>query len=288
MFAVLGYASTIRRALPVMNEIKEIFQSMTVRVRSPFFGYAFFVALFLNWKVWFYLVFSKAPVLDRFQYFDDNTSTKSLIILPLVIGFLLTVASPWVRWFFIRIAEYPTTRRALVQAKSEQDVLAGKAAMERARVDLQSTREESLISEAKRDAAISEIEDDEVRSKLQRQIDELRDSMKANDMAFTPSDQNADLRLDLIEHGKGHRFKLTNISGVTARNIDLELELAENQHDPIPDSEYLKFPVPMLSPGATMSVLARIPLGVATAYSAIVSWENPNGDHTHAKLYASL
>ena len=74
-----------------MNEVKEVFESLSARIRSPYFGYAFFFAVFLNWKAWFYLFFENSSVLERYKYFDSETTISSLVYYPLVFA----VVSVW-------------------------------------------------------------------------------------------------------------------------------------------------------------------------------------------------
>jgi hypothetical protein len=205
----------------------------------------------------------------------------------------LALASPWVRWFFVWAAEFPTTRISLVQAKSESSILQRKAELAAARESLKAVQEESLIAAAERDQKILSIDDRQVREKLQAQIDELREKM--NEPATWDSlggaggrDERTNLRLDLVKEGSGYKFKLVNIGQAEAKNIEFELIDIDEKRDPIPQSEYDKFPVPMLSPGGAVSLIAAIAMGSPTSYTAKVSWESPGGVVTKKTLFASL
>lgn len=276
-----------------MDELKEIFESVSARIRSPFFGYFLFSWAILNWKSWFFLLFSSAQIAERFAFFDDNTSPASLFWLPLVVGFALAIGSPWVRWFFVRAAQHPTTQKNLVQVDAESKILERKAERAAARASLKSVEEESLIAEAERDQKILAIEDKDARQKLQAQIDELRKRM--NEPATWGStgggervDESTSLRLDLVKEGKGYKFKLINIGKAEAINIQFNLSNLGDDGNPIPKSEYEKFPIPMLSPGGSVSLIAAIVMGSPTSYTADVSWESPGGKVTKKELFASL
>ena len=162
-----------------MNEIKEIIESFSNRIRSPFFAYVFFVSIFHNWKEFFFLFFAtNTSVKDRITLFNDNTSWEWLILWPLVIGFLFAIISPWIRWFLVWIAEYPIRRRNIVQVRSQSHVLAEKNRLAEEILKSSSIEESDLIEKAKRDAEIAAIENEELREKLQKQIYELREESK--------------------------------------------------------------------------------------------------------------
>lgn len=104
------------------------------------------------------------------------------------------------------------------------------------------------------------------------------------------STNSARVKLDLIKEGKGQfKFYLTNISEHDARQVNLSLILDNPSNDPIIKSEYKqKLPVPVLSPGSSVSLIAALHLGSPTAYNALVTWVNPNGQEESYETYAAL
>lgn len=100
----------------------------------------------------------------------------------------------------------------------------------------------------------------------------------------------ARVKLDLIKESKGQfKFFLTNISEHDARNVSLSLILDNPSDDPIIKSEYKeKLPVPVLSPGSSVSLIAALHLGSPTAYNALVKWVNPNGQEESYETYTAL
>jgi len=99
----------------------------------------------------------------------------------------------------------------------------------------------------------------------------------------------ARLALDLFKDGKTYRFRITNISDVDAKNIQFKLLVKKPEDSPLINSDYeSKFPVPMLSPGCSVSLIAAIHMGSPTAYSALLKWTNPDGNEMEEETYAAL
>jgi hypothetical protein len=100
----------------------------------------------------------------------------------------------------------------------------------------------------------------------------------------------ARVKLDLIKESKSnYKFYLSNISDQDARNVNLQLILANSSDDPIIKSDYKrKLPAKVISPGSSVSLIAALHLGSPTAYNAVVSWINPDGSETSYETYASL
>ncbi|WP_415844724.1 hypothetical protein ACMYUJ_17670 [Stutzerimonas zhaodongensis] len=99
----------------------------------------------------------------------------------------------------------------------------------------------------------------------------------------------ARVSFDIIKDGKSYRFRITNISDVDAKNVELELLLKDPDDSPLIASDYNdKFPVPRLQPGCSVTLIAAIHMGSPTAYNAILSWINPDGNEVAEETYAAL
>ena len=99
----------------------------------------------------------------------------------------------------------------------------------------------------------------------------------------------ARLSFDIIRDGKTYRFKVTNISDVEAKNVELNLLVEKPDDNPIIASDYnSKFPIPMLQPHSSVTLIAAIHLGSPTAYNAELIWQNPDGNIVKQKTYAAL
>lgn len=98
----------------------------------------------------------------------------------------------------------------------------------------------------------------------------------------------ARLSFDLFKDGKTYRFRITNISDVDAKNVDLRL-LVKPEDSPLVKNEYEeKFPVPRLQPGNSVTLIAAIHFGSPSAYNALLSWVNPDGTSVSEETYAAL
>lgn len=98
----------------------------------------------------------------------------------------------------------------------------------------------------------------------------------------------ARLSVDLFKDGKTYRFRITNISDVDAKDVDLNL-LVKPEDSPLVKNDYeAKFPVPKLQPGSSVTLIAAIHLGSPTAYNAVLSWVNPDGTKVSEETYAAL
>ncbi|MEZ5893067.1 MAG: hypothetical protein R3C58_07980 [Parvularculaceae bacterium] len=158
-----------------MDSIREIFDALHARIRSPIFGsIAVFFAI-LNWKALFFLAFANATASDRIQFFDDHTTYWSTLIFPILGGIAFAIASPWIALFSAWAAEEPTTRRKIRQTKSIDKILTEKMRLEKTRIQFLANEESALIEAAKRDEEVKEIADPSIRDELRREIQALRE-----------------------------------------------------------------------------------------------------------------
>ena len=100
----------------------------------------------------------------------------------------------------------------------------------------------------------------------------------------------ARLSLALVREGKSSfLFRVTNISDIDARDVELELILPNPDDSPIIHSEYAeKFPAKRLGPNNSVSLIAALTLGSPSAYNAVLKWTNPDGSRTQEETYVAL
>jgi len=124
---------------------------------------------------------------------------------------------------------------------------------------------------------------------LQRATSELAKKQLEILLREEKGKETARLSFDILKDGKTYRFKISNISDVEARNVDLKLILKKPEDSPIIKSDYKsKFPLPILQPGTSVTLIAAIHLGSPTAYNAVLSWTNPDGNSVEEETYAAL
>jgi hypothetical protein len=188
----------------IMDGIKEILDALNTRIRSPIFGSITIAFIFTNWKPLFYLAFSDSTVSTKFTYFDTSTTIWSLIAIPLALGLILAVASPWITLFSSQVAEFPTSKRKLLQVDSIHKSLLRKQELEQTRKQILAETEIGLIKAAKRDEEIQKIGDPKIRENLQKQIDDLREIA----VTVTPPDENPASEIIFREKVKQLEYKL--------------------------------------------------------------------------------
>ena len=154
--------------------MKELIEEIDSRIKSPLFGYFIFSLIALNWEELFYLIVHNGTVADRIAYFNNGTSSWSLFIFPFILASAYSILYPWLQCIFIFFGTKPTELQNSLQAQSEHKLLIKKQKLEKARSNLLEETEKELIDRAKRDAELEDIEDVNVREKLQSEIDSLR------------------------------------------------------------------------------------------------------------------
>lgn len=154
--------------------MKEILEALGTRIRSPLFGYMALAFFAINWKELLYLWLSDEDISNRIEFFTNNTSNLSLLIYPIILGIACAIIYPWVHLVFLRMAYKPTYLRNILQAETEHSMLLKKQELEALRNKMLTQKEENLIEQAKRDQEISQIENEELRQKLQMEVEKLR------------------------------------------------------------------------------------------------------------------
>lgn len=157
-----------------MDSIKEIFEAMGQRIRSPFWGYVFISFVLFNWKALFYVVFSDSMVEIKFSFFDENTCWQSLYLLPLVFGLFATLCSPYISEYGARWAEKPVNRKRIREVNAAHLVLKSKNRLAAERENERAIYEQSLIDQAKRDEEIDNISDPNLRDEVSAKIEDMR------------------------------------------------------------------------------------------------------------------
>jgi len=189
--------------------MKEIFQAFETRIRSPLTGYAAIAFFALNWKELFFLFASNSDAASRIEYFQEHTNTLSLLAYPFLIGGCLTVAYPWLNLFFLWVCRMPTEIRNTLQAQSEHKLLQKKEELERFRATIRAHAERDFIDEAKRDAELDKIDDEEAKSRARSKIDKLRSSHAT---AHGRESENPQYFLDKAEELKNVAYKVSTNS----------------------------------------------------------------------------
>ena len=164
-----------------MDGIKEFFEALGSRVKSPILGSVLISFIVINWKVLFFVLFAKVKAVDKFEYFDANTGLTSLFVIPLVSGLALAIASPWIKLGGMHLAKTPREKMKALQHEIDNANLIRKQESTLRIKTLLTTQEEALIEQVKRDQGITQdIQDEDKKAELQKQIDALRADMDSS------------------------------------------------------------------------------------------------------------
>ena len=154
--------------------MNDILDAISARIKAPYFGYALLAFAGLNWRGLFLLAVTEGTPQERLAAFDAQTGLWSLVFFPLLVGAVVTLASPWIRFAFGFASKRPFEHIDNLHLDSEHRKTIRKTQLERSRADLFASKEEELISRAKRDEEVLEIEDDQLKERLKQEIDALR------------------------------------------------------------------------------------------------------------------
>lgn len=99
----------------------------------------------------------------------------------------------------------------------------------------------------------------------------------------------ARVAIDLFRDGKSHRFRITNVSDVEAKDVEMELLLDNPEDSPLVQNEYdSKFPAAKLPPGNSITLIAALHFGSPLAYNVLLKWANPDGSRSEEETYVAL
>ncbi|MDP2519276.1 hypothetical protein Q8W33_11940 [Shimia thalassica] len=158
-----------------MEYLKEIYEAWGARVKSNLLGSVVLSFLAINWKVFFYLVFADRPVLQKFRYFDANTDNWSLFVSPILVGGAIALGLPFLNNLTHRVVSAPISR-----IRSRDEAYSHERLSQRNEWEVERNRaieifEKRLVAAAQIDQEIENtIEDEDVKEKLRKQIEEQR------------------------------------------------------------------------------------------------------------------
>lgn len=177
--------------------MKDIFEAIESRVKSPVFGYFVLSMLAVNWKPFFFLFFDDSSVTSRFAYFDHHSSYVTLLVYPALLAAFYSIFYPWVQYIFIWISSKPAHLKNLQNINAEHKQLIEQQKLENVRSEQKKKAELEVIERAKRDQKIAEeITDEGTREKVQSEIKNIR--QENEEMSNNHLDINAD-QLNILE-----------------------------------------------------------------------------------------
>lgn len=154
--------------------MKDLVDAIETRIKSPYFGYAVFAFVALNWEALFVLFLSESSPKDRIVGFNGDTDIWTLLIIPFSFGFFIAIISPWLRLMFEYISRKPFELTDSIKLEAQHKNTIKQARLEQSRAKLFAIKENELIERAKRDEEVAEISDEDAKAKLSKELDSLR------------------------------------------------------------------------------------------------------------------
>lgn len=154
-----------------MDSIKELIDAFAQRVRSPVIGYIILMALLVNWKAFFFVVFSGDTALNKFAYFDANTDWLTLLVQPIGLGIVAAIATPWINLMGQWLVKNPVMKfkKNNIEANHELALLRAK------NKNAENNIVDELIRAREQDQRVENIESANERENLRREIATIRD-----------------------------------------------------------------------------------------------------------------
>ncbi|NQY26226.1 MAG: hypothetical protein HRT92_03510 [Piscirickettsiaceae bacterium] len=154
--------------------MKEIVDAIGTRIKSPYFGYSILAFIALNWREIFLILLSESAPQARILEFDQATSFSSLLGLPLLIGALVALLTPWVKLIFEYSSKKPIELIDVLKLEAQHKITIKQAQLEQSRTDFFAIKEKELIERARRDEEVSAIANEETKEKLSIELEQLR------------------------------------------------------------------------------------------------------------------
>lgn len=184
-----------------MTGFKEFLEAFDSKLRSPVLGSAFLSFIAINWKALYVVIFSSTSFANKFEYFDKNTNPLTLLVYPLILGFLIVLIGPWLKLLGAHLSKSPISKLKTLQANAAHETILHKQKLASERKRLLGTEEEALIEQAKRDQIIQDqIFDAKIKDDLEKQISELRRNFEENSAKYSSKQlQDLEDKLTLLE-----------------------------------------------------------------------------------------
>ncbi|HFD31677.1 MAG TPA: hypothetical protein ENJ28_03030 [Gammaproteobacteria bacterium] len=179
--------------------MKEIVDAIGTRIKSPYFGYAVFAFIALNWRALFILLLSDVSPQERILEFNNETSIWTLLVLPLSFGFIVALSSPWLRLFFESVSRKPFELTDTLKLEAQHKNTIKQAELEQSRSNLFAIKEKELIERAKRDEEVAEITDEETKERLSQELEQLRKERDKLSSELSNRKNKSDPLSDLLE-----------------------------------------------------------------------------------------
>jgi len=185
-------------------------EAMLSRVRSPLLGSVLIAFTIINWKAIFFVVFSASTAVEKFEFFDQQTTVWTLLYAPIAVGLVLGLASPWISLFGAWAASQPVQQQRILTDRLASERLFQRAKLAKARELEQTVLEETLIDRAKRDQEIDSIDDVNRREQVRNQITSSRTDIEERERLRLELEEAEETRDQAISYLQQREYELNN------------------------------------------------------------------------------
>ncbi len=154
--------------------MEEIVNAISNRIKTPYFGYSILAFFALNWRGLFLLVLTEGTPQHKLAAFDQVTNIQSLIIFPLLIGSIIALSAPWLRYLFELLSTKPFALVDELKLSSLHTITIKQKELEQSRADLFALKENELIERAERDEKVKQFANSDEKKKLENELEKLR------------------------------------------------------------------------------------------------------------------
>ena len=207
--------------------MNDLLDAISDRIKTPFYGYVSIAFLCINWREITFLIVSNDEISRRIEYFDENTTLVCLAIYPVIIGVVLSILGPWLKWFLTEVTTYPVNRISLRAIKSENDLVLERTRLENSRNALFDEQSQTVVELAKKEDELADIQDVAAREHAKIGIEELRLSrLSQDDNSFHSKKKRSLQRMAASYHKLAEHSQSANNKDEADeyRNKALELE----------------------------------------------------------------
>jgi len=210
--------------------MKEIFDTVSSRIKSPILGSIVVTFVLFNWKPLFFLFFSDETVLVKIEYFDFHTDYLTLYIVPTLAGIILALLAPYISYLGSIWAARPILNKRLLEDSNAHKILEQKNQLALQRKNQEAIYEQSLIDRAARDVAIKNIPDSEVREKLRLDVEASRSENETEDLNDPIRDGLLDqYQLDFLKAAIETKAGVVTVTKYVPESFLLEIDFEKTE-----------------------------------------------------------
>lgn len=155
--------------------IKDVSDAVSERIKAPLYGYVILAFVAINWKGFFFLIMTTGAPVVRWVAFENHTSSWSLYFWPVILGLVLTLAAPWLRYVFDWTSSMPLKKSRHMAFEEKSGDLEKELELKELREKGRKLKERELFDKAKMDSEINKSNlSFEEKNKLNADIEEVR------------------------------------------------------------------------------------------------------------------